>query len=255
MAMIPLLMDDSGYQVQQSDLTLVGVENEALEAMLDGELPLGMSSDEYEEFVNSLLYALQRDRVDVADVRIKGSAVNFFSGRHKLMPHEREDIYRLYIKYRENLPPADINVSRLQLDRFVALIRGLWPDGADRPKRPMFDALYSLGIAPDRSDYDVQISSDRMYELVEQHFEYLNLKPGRIEVDDPEYAYMDQKYVYMVFHYLAAWVEQMYSQLGRPVEIAVFRSAGPPPTSGNVGMTSRFRDDDWILQSHKGLSE
>lgn len=89
-APIPLLMDDSGYQMRQSDLVLVGVPNEDLAAVLDGKRPLGMSKEVYEEFVRSLLYALRRDRVDVADVRVQGSSVNFFSGRHKFMPYERE---------------------------------------------------------------------------------------------------------------------------------------------------------------------
>ena len=250
-APIPLLMDDSGYQMRQSDLVLVGVPNEDLAAMLDGERPLGMSKEVYEEFVRSLLYALRRDRVDVADVRVQGSSVNFFSGRHKFMPYEREDIYLLYLKYRQDLDPKDRGISNLRLNQIVKSIEDQWPDKDERPRRPIFDALYTFGISRDKSDCDVQISSDRMYELVDEHFEYLGLKPGKIEVDDPDYAYMDEDHLYQVFDNLGAWVEKMFILLGRKVEVAVFRSAGPPLTSGHVGMSSRFRDNDWILQSHK----
>lgn len=253
---IPLLMDDSGYQARQADLDLVGISNEQLRAMLDQDIPLGMSQETYEEFTRSLLFALKKDRIDTADIRIQGSTVKFFSGTHKYMPYTLEEVHSLYVESRtQKQLDEEGGVSKLKLTRIWTAIQSEWPEGGGRPKRRIFDSLYTLGIRLDKSDCDVQICSDQLYELLDEYFEHLGLSPDNILVDDPDYACVDSKYLYSAFRYLAAWETHAYDILGRPVELAVFRSAGPPPTFGNVGMSSHPRDDDWILHSQRNIGQ
>lgn len=254
-APIPLLMDDSGYQVRQSDLDRIGIRNDQLQAMLDWEHPLGMSKETYAGFVGSLFFALKSEGIDVADVRIQGSSVNFFSGLHKCMPYSREEVYALYTKSRTAVELKKHGVSKGELDRIQSVVQIEWPDKGERPKRWMFDLLYTLGITPDKSDYDVQISSDQMYSRLDEYFELLELRPGEMEVDDPAYKCVDSKYVIVAFRQLDLWTEQASDLLGRDVELAVFRSAGPPVTSGRAGMSSRFSSTDWVLQPGGSLSQ
>lgn len=229
-----------------SDLAFVGVDKFALKMMAERQLPLGMSDDTYAEFCATLERALQRDGITDADVRIQGSSTHFFSGRHKQMPYRREDLFELFFS-RHKIEPSDV-----QLKHFDSAITAQWPDAARRPLRRPFDVLHRIGLEASPSDYDVQISSDQALAIIEDELRIRRLDPSRIRIDHRDYNYVQKRFVENYFLYLEAWRMKAAMLVGRPVTIALFGASGPPVVDGNEGVSSHFRDEDWIVNLRSG---
>jgi hypothetical protein len=84
--------DDSGYQVQDSDLIFLSILPAAMVAMINQQVPLGMNEKEFNQFCETLAEAAQRDGIKDVDIRLQGSAAKFFSGAHKEMAYNRKAI-------------------------------------------------------------------------------------------------------------------------------------------------------------------
>jgi hypothetical protein len=116
-------------------------------------------------------------------------------------------------------------------------------DDENRPLRRPFDSMYLLGLDPDPSDYDIQISADAMVDACRQ----------RWEADGSQGYMFHRKYGFVVkeifedmFPSLWEWVDEWTERTGRPVVPALFQSSGPPDTSSEK-VSSHFRESDWRI--------
>lgn len=183
-----------------------------------------MTPLEFREFSSSLYDALAREGItpEDLDLRLQGSSARFFSGEHKSLPPESD--------FHDN-PDA-----HARMDTWFG-------DDENRPLRRPFDSMYRLGLEDEPSDYDIQISSDRMVDACRQ----------RLEIDGSQGDLVHRKYGFIVkeifedmFPSLWAWVDEWTERTGRPVVPALFPSPGPPDTS-SAGVSSHFRESDWRI--------
>jgi hypothetical protein len=217
--------DDSGYQITPRDCEFLGITPQAVADWHARRAPLGMTPQQYGDFRDSLFAALQRDGFspDDVDVRLQGSSAHFFSGPHK------------------ELPTAETIQDPAAAARYEQW-RG---DAQEHPLRRPFDSMYRLGLEPEPSDYDVQVSSDAMVaraEAVRQES-----FPDR-ELLHPKYGFVRKEIAESAFPELYANASEQGAALGRPVVPAVFPGSGPPDTSGSGRPSSHFRDTDWLIR-------
>jgi hypothetical protein len=65
----------------------------------------------------------------------------------------------------------------------------------------------------------------------------------------PKYGFIQKRFVEEAFPALDAWAQHWETALGREVSPALFHSIGPPDTTNiGKGISSHFRDTDWIIQ-------
>lgn len=231
-----LLTDDSGYCPTRRVLDFLAVSEADIDELVGGSSPLGVSRDDYEAFKDSLDSALKADDIHDADIRLQGSSVRFFSGRHKRMPLERGDVLEVFLDLRRRSP------DRAELDRIMAEIDNLWPE-RDVPARRPFDSLWKLRIDRYPSDVDAQVSSDAIAERAKAHVAGLGFPLESVVVENEKYAFIRKEYVAEVAPALTSWALRQSDVLPRPVTVAVFSASGPPKTDGPL--SSHFKDDDW----------
>jgi hypothetical protein len=214
--------DDSGYRVQPRDCEFLGISPEQVEAWANREAPLGMTPTEFREFSRSLYDAMAREGFtpEDLDLRLQGSSARFFSGEHKSLELDSDD------------------------PEVQARIDTWFGDDANRPLRRPFDSMYRLGLDPEPSDYDIQISSDAMVDACRQRWE---ADGSQGDLVHPKYGFISKKVFEKMFPGLWEWAEQWSERTGRPVVPALFSSTGPPDTSF-AGISSHFRDADWRIQ-------
>ncbi|SFS17131.1 hypothetical protein SAMN04487846_3459 [Microbacterium sp. cf046] len=243
---VPSIVDRAGYAITLNDLEFLGLTVDQANAMKSRTLPLGMSAGVYQEFVESLRGALHDEGATDADVRIQGSSVKFFSGHHKSMPWDRDEIEDEYLKANGAKSP----LSAYSLNSIVEGLTKHWPDRAHRPEARPFDALYRVGVHNEASDYDVQISSFILVEKVRAQIRRRGVEPTDLRVNKPTYNFVKKEYSSQLA-YLAQWAANACELAGRPVTVAVFDGGGPPDVRDEFGeLSSHFRnDDDWILFS------
>jgi hypothetical protein len=184
-----------------------------------------MTPTEFREFRDSLYDALAREGFtpEDLDLRLQGSSAHFFSGQHKSF-----DL--------QNNPEA------------IARADSWFGDDAGRPLRRPFDSMYRVGLDPEPSDFDLQISSDAMVDACRQHWEsqgspgdLFHHKYGFIEKD----VFDDEA----MFPALSQWADRWTELTGRPVVPALFPGSGPPDRSSiGIGVSAHFRDSDWRIQ-------
>ncbi|MDQ7877411.1 hypothetical protein Q9R08_05410 [Microbacterium sp. QXD-8] len=243
---VPLIVDRAGYAITLDDLDFLGLTVDQAADMKRGALPLGMSAAVYQEFVESLRGALHDEGATDADVRIQGSSVKFFSGHHKAMPWDRDEIEDEYLKANSSTTP----LSAYSLNSILENLTGHWPDNSNRPEARPFDALYRVGLHGEASDYDVQISSHILVDKVRDQIRRRGVKPTDLRVNKPTYNFVKKEYSSQLA-YLAQWAAKACELAGRPVTVAVFDGGGPPDVREEFGeLSSHFRnDDDWIIVS------
>ncbi|MET8308337.1 toxin glutamine deamidase domain-containing protein [Micromonospora sp. NPDC005173] len=220
----PLLPeDDSGRRLEPNDCKFLGIAPEAVLAWADRSAPLGATRAQYAEMTAGLFDALRRDGLDpsTVDVRLQGSSALFFSGSHKQMPTESELV---------DDPEA------------LARLRD-WSQGSPLPRRRPFDSMYRLGLE-EPSDYDFQISSDAMVERARQHAAE---KYPDLRLVNARFGFVTRKVARECFPHLFEWVERYTDGLRRDVVPAIFPNDGPPDRS-QTGVSSHFRDSDWIIR-------
>lgn len=187
-----------------------------------------MTPTEFKQFSSSLYDALSRDGFapQDLDVRLQGSSARFFSGEHKWLPTESELAAHPEAQARAN---------------------SWFGDDDNRPLRRPFDSMYRLGLDDEPSDYDIQISSDSMVEACRERW----IADGsRENFVHPKYGFISKRTFEKMFPSLWEWAEEWTVQTGRPVVPALFPSAGPPDTSF-TGVSSHFRDSDWLILSEE----
>ncbi len=221
-----LPVDDSGYQVTTADCDFLGITPDAVAHWASREAPLGMSPEQFTQFRAALYDGLAADgiRPDQVDIRLKGSASNFFSGLHKTLPTEAE--------LQAHNPAA------------AELFRQWRGDAPTNPLRRPFDSMHRLGLDPAPSDYDIQISSGAMTARAEAiRQEYFPDEP----LIDPDYGYVNEDLAQLTFRDLYARADELTALLGREVVPVLFPEGGPPDTSA-TGISSHFRPDDWRIE-------
>jgi len=217
--------DDSGYQLTADDCRFLGISPQEIANWYARTAPLGMTPAQFAEFAATLSDALRLDGIDPeqVDVRLQGSSAHFFSGAHK------------------ELPTADQITDPDALRRYQE-----WRGDAERhPLRRPFDSMYKLGLDPEPSDYDVQISSDAAVAKAEEA-----RRSGGADqpLFHPKYGFVDKDLVALACPNLADWAEQQTRALGRSVVPAMFSGTGPPDNSGTGKVSAHFRDSDWIIE-------
>ena len=184
-----------------------------------------MTPTEFRQFTNSLYEALARDGFtpEDLDLRLQGSSARFFSGEHK----------SLDLDFQDN-PEAQARVD------------SWFGDDAERPLRRPFDSMYRLGLDPEPSDYDLQISSDSMVDACRERW-VADGSPGNLF--NSKYGFVVKEIFEDMFPGLWEWADEWTARTGRPVVPALFPGSGPPDTSSiGKGVSSHFRDSDWPIQ-------
>jgi hypothetical protein len=191
-----------------------------------------MTPVEFREFSSSLYDALAREGLapEDIDIRLQGSSARFFSGEHKSLPLASDLV--------------DNPEAQSQMGRWFG-------DDESRPLRRPFDSMYRLGLDNEPSDYDLQISSDSMVEACRDRW----IADGsHKDLVHPKYGFITKKTFEKMFPSLWEWAEEWTARTGRPVVPALFPGTGPPDTS-STGVSSHFRESDWLIPSEGSNSE
>ncbi|GFJ91845.1 hypothetical protein [Phytohabitans rumicis] len=213
----------NGYVIHDRDLDFLGLTREDVELWMAREAPLGMTPELYREWRTSLLDALQRDGIspEHVDIRLRGSAADFFSGVHKQLPTHGD--------LAGNLDAAQ-------------RLRDWIGDDPSRPTSRPFDSMHRLGLE-EPSDYDINISSGSMFEHAAAQW-----VPG--EHAGPltkDHGYLNKALVRNAFPHLAEWADAWTARTGRDMSYAVFDHMGPADMS-HLGFNVHFRESDWVVQ-------
>ena len=226
----PVLLDAGGYQLQPRDAAFIGVSLDSLRAVAGRAYPLGFpSSEEWQTCLAELRAALQGDGLLDADVRLKGTAADFFS-RHpdKLFPRNGGECHAIAAARGSDGPAAEARWNAAPYAMASVL-----------PNRCFWDCRHQLGISGELSDYDFQISSSTLESRI------LAMSPSAarqrralISRDGGQYR---DAVVRRGFPALDAWSARWQAQLKRNVNIAGFPAAGP------TALISRFDANDWVV--------
>jgi len=252
-------IDRSGHMLRDSEIAFINedepiapLDQDAIDRWAHREAPLGMPPQWFGEFQSSLRDALAADGIDpgTVDVRLKGSAAEFFSGPRKSMPTM------------EGLA-ADLESGRISpeaYDRAVGrLTQMLSGSGGEPPVARPFDTMYRLGLDPERSDYDINVCSDEMFRRALSMWDenvYGGVRgDGTREVPikpaDRNHGYLtNDVLVRNAFPHLREWAAHWDERLGRHMSYAIFMSSGPEDTTmtpGHSGVSVHYRDTDWVI--------
>ncbi|MFF3208407.1 hypothetical protein [Streptomyces sp. NPDC002962] len=220
--------DDSGYTIARRDLDFLRISPVQIKWMLTGEAPMGMTPDLYQQFGTEMLAAIQADGTEPSqvDLRLKGTGAGFFSGIHKTLPRE-EDL-------------ADNPVAAQRLLEWFG-------NDQHRPLRRPYDAMWRLGLEPEPSDFDLDINSTAIVRAARAHWRahHTDRYPGDFMGG---HGYLDKQTVLGTLPSLANWASRWEAELGRPLSLGVFESAGPfDATRLGRALSSHFKDTDWII--------
>lgn len=238
----PRISDSSGYALRYSDVDFIGISRADLDRTAARVTPLGMDEEQYAFLVSGLTLALGHDGLTTCDVRLQGSSVRVFAGAHKEVPWKRDEIYDEFVSRRGRIP------APIELDRICRALSEHWPDSSDRPLNPIFDLLHRVGIDRERSDYDLQLSSDEIDERARGELSTLGVRYSDHRVKHPNYNFIVKRLFEAVCPFLTLWAAHASDVLGRNIVIAAFPSSGPPDCSASIGgLSAHFRDGDWLV--------
>ena len=230
--------------MRQRDLSFLNIAEAAIAPWHTKSLPLGLSERQYNGLRKDLLAALRQDglRTDECDIRLKGSSAGFFSGLHKTFPRARGEVFEMFVESRRRLP------QDWEIDEMDHRLNRQWiTDGAFPGRRP-FDSMYCVGISRERSDVDLQISSDEILNRAVARLRALGLDPTEPRTKHPTYNFVQKHLVEAVVPETYLFALRTGDALGRGVSIAAFPSGGPPDVSDRVGeLSSHFRATDWLI--------
>ena len=235
------IADDAGVRLAVSHAEFVGLDAQHVADWRARRAPFGMTPSQYRDFRETLLHAVQADKVHDLDVRLKGSAAAVFSGRHKQMPATWPDFVAALAAALSRQPSASEETDlRERLDRFL----GFQP----MPRRRPFDCMHKLQLDPDPSDYDIQLSSG----VIEHRCSTIlgRMPPGSAPpLRHPKYGFLDDALVALAVPYVSLWKNRWTLTLGRTVAVKAFDGRGPENHTKAIGeLSSHFRSEDWILQ-------
>jgi hypothetical protein len=227
------VVDAGGYEAQPRDLHVAGVDDDAIEAMQARSAPLGFTTDDWGRCMDELKDALARAGLADADVRIRGSSTQFFSGPHKPFPQSFTELVAQAAG--QGVPDEELRDAW----------RRLGFEGDDNlPHYHYFNSRYALGIDSGPSDYDIQLSSDTLAARLDT---YAQDRPYE-DVVSPHGGHYRHEYVVKLFPALGEWAERWAVHTGRDVNIASFSGKGPEGIA-------RFSDNDWVIISRPTAKE
>lgn len=223
----PRIIDEEGYAAQPRDFAFVRVSLADARSLAARRKPLGFRSDEdWRVCVAELHDALERAGDAGADVRLKGSAAEFFSRNPK-----------------KRFPQSEEEHAELAGDQREARRRwrtSPFSGSAILPSRCFWDARFRLGLDSEPSDYDVQIASDALAALVRRAYP-TGQDPGGRSIISSSGGQFRQEFVREELPSLSEWSTRWTALLEWQVNIALFSGAGP------ASPISRFSDRDWVL--------
>jgi hypothetical protein len=240
----PPIADDAGVPLTVHHLNFVVLDAQSIADWRARRAPLGMRPATYRDFCATFFAAAQKDgyREQDIDVRLKGSAAVIYSGRHKELPTEmskwRIEFSKARHDRRKPSPAEETTIS----DSFQRLYFH-----QPLPFRRPFDSMFYLQIDAQKSDYDIQLSS----ELIER-----NCLASPIRDPEDDFTIYDGKYGFIhdciaigVLNEVFLWSHRWTSQLGRSVNVKAFGKDGPPNKTAVIGeLSSHFRFQDWTIR-------
>ena len=241
---------ESGYTLTQRDFDFIGVGADQVAGWNSGSCPLGMTSAQYHDFKRGLFHALSNEGLTAADfdVRLQGSSARFFSSGHKRVPETKEKVFEMLIARRSSSHPLDEQIpTEAETNAAAMKLFEQWPPEGPRPSRRPFDSMFRAGLETGPSDYDIQISSDRMFEHIKQELRHRNLNPDLLDLTHRTYAFVRKEYAEEYFRYVSHWCGRVGQDLGRPVTWALFPGKGPKKDKRHPRLSSHHRKSDWIL--------
>lgn len=240
-AVAELPTDHTGYAATPRDLAFLELDERALRDLVTRHRPLGMSRHDYEFLVNELSRALVREGITEIDLRLQGSSAHFFSSPHKLMPYTIEAVANLMLD--EKAVPPEYYLC----DRILRCILDQWPEGENRPCSRPFDSLYVAQLTDQPSDYDLQIASYQMVQIVEDEIERRGFDPSQITVNNASYKFVRKQFSEAFFPHISMACGRVSERVGRPVTWALFDGGGPQEDASRPHLSSHFKGSDWVI--------
>ena len=234
------IADDSGIQLTASHVEFVGLDGRSIADWRSRRAPLGMSAYQYRLFCRSLFLAVRADRLIDLDVRLKGSAAAFYSGRHKSLP-------RTWPEFASSLTQAlGRQPTSSELEQLHERIQQ-FQSFQGQPRRCPFDSMLKLELQRDPSDYDIQLSSK---EIESRCIALLQVFPTIASgLRHPKYGFLDDGLVSIAVPMILRWAASWTPVFGRTVAVKAFGPNGPDNKTRIIGeLSSHFRSDDWSLQ-------
>ena len=236
------IADDAGVRLAVSHAEFVGLDAQHVADWRARRAPFGMTPSQYRDFRETLLHAVQADKVHDLDVRLKGSAAAVFSGRHKQMPATWPDFVAALAAALSRQPSASEETDlRERLNRFL----GFQP----MPRRRPFDCMHKLQL---------ESGSKRLrHPVIERRHRAPLFDDSRQDATGfgapsslpSEYGFLDDALVALAVPYVSLWKNRWTLTLGRTVAVKAFDARGPENHTKAIGeLSSHFQSEDWILQ-------
>lgn len=231
------ITDGHGYTLTAHDAWFFGMTAPQLANWRARKAPLTLSPTEFNEFTHELYAAAAADGLDGRlDIRLKGSSAGLWSNPMKAMPRNAEQAAEIY-QAKEKKWPTKAWCQRVA-KRFA---EWLGPDRVgDKDAVPTyrpFNALSVLGVSDDKSDVDVQISSNQAAEKITAVCTADGITPCKAA----SYGFFRKTPTFKALPSIAALMNRWADTHQLDFTFAVFPGSGPD------NYLSSFRPTDWIV--------
>jgi len=235
------IADDAGVRLAVAHVEFLGIDGRSIADWRARRAPLGMSAYQYRVFCRSLFLAVRTDRLADLDVRLKGSAAAFYSGRHKSLPATWPEFDK---GLSDALGRSPFTSERDDLRERVETFQGF----QGQPRRRPFDSMWKLQLDAHPSDYDIQLSSRDIHaRCVALLNTFPQMAPSLLH---PKYGFLDDGLVATAVPTIWSWASRWTIALQRHVAVKAFGAEGPANKTDTIGeLSSHFRTDDWILRA------
>ena len=231
------ITDGHGYAITARDAWFFGMNGAQLANWRTRRAPLTLSPPEFNQFVQELYAAADADGLSGRlDIRLKGSSAGFWSNPMKAMPRNAEQAAEIFEAKTKQWPSKAWcqNVAK----RFA---QWLGPDRVgDKDAVPTyrpFNALSVLDISDDKSDVDVQISSDQAAEKIAAVCAADAVSPCKAEA----YGFFRKTPTFKALPAITAMMDRWANAFTLDFTFAVFPSSGPD------NYLSSFKTTDWVI--------
>lgn len=233
------ISDGHGYTITAQDAWFFGMSGAQLANWRSRRAPLTLSPAEFSTFVHELYAAAAADGLDGSlDLRLKGSSAGFWSNPMKAMPGDAEEAAELY-QSKTKAWPTKAWCARVA-KRFA---QWLGPDRVgDKDAVPTyrpFNALFTLGILDEKSDVDVQLSSNQAAAKIDAVCAADGISPCQ----DKAYGFYRKTPTFKALPAITAVMDRWAEAFQLDFTYAVFPSGGPD------NFLSSFRPTDWVLST------
>lgn len=229
----PEVVDRSGFVHANREFAFSGQSPEQVQDMRDQRAPLGTNPEQWDTCTRELNDALAAEGLDDADVRLKGSGAGFTSENpNKTFPQSEDDLAARVAEHHRDAPEEERNHH---VEEAVARYRDAgFSDDGPKPAAPFFDSMYNLGATDEKSDYDMQLSSDTLADRFRQ--EEQNDPTTKWRSDHG--GHFKHQHLERLAPALSGWASRWENTFGRDVTIATFDGNGPG---------DGLHPSDWIL--------